>query len=1065
MGFHMSSVRKLHITLLLLAACAGNGSSEATLELSYHEGSRTLRVRTDRGLSATESLHVQLRRGGVGALDCRTMADGIPRIDGDVITDGLFQGPAVPAEAFETPYDARWLEVDEPTPEMLAAIAEGGWIVDVCFMDGTQVVRELEVDVTRTTDSHGGDGKFDGDDEERITSVGAYAEACVSEMGEIPFFEPLAEHDYGTANCLDGTPIPMVITAEDGSSYEMPTTRDESRGRTTSGYFSYDECDDNQFIYSSCEPNAATGVSNGPRVQSSRNDQGTHWVLLCRKAQEEEGRYYDIAMIGHNPYTGKTCFFQNGLGRLMDGLHVPHPGDTVESEQSPQQWESLWSGLHGGIGSGIECAECHDADPFIHTPWIDGARDESGDTVVPRMGENDDFFLGFNDAPYSIVNLRGQGWTMPNQIVSEEAAPCTRCHRMGGDGRWANSWLRRLEGEDSAWNRITTAHGEEFDNMFWMPPDAQGLDREAWAESEYGQAIDFIQRCASNPSAEGCEFAEIPSEPITDPGELPTIELEGMELALEAAKIVGARVFDAEDERCTGEGGLCATRRCAECHSVSRNGLEHWLELTDHAWGECNLETAPEDMTQEEALAAVNCMREEPSDPQSVFEAAKIGILATGAQYGTFRELFQRAFSAEEWLVEWLRFKARVGMPKGNHPALSQREFATLLKWFQADLANATDVIDDPPAPTTCEDYLAPAMADHIDEMQYEGWQAINEENGIRMFACDGTETATECFKDGRFPLRGEWVGEVGNLHQVRDLGFRTSFWMRSSADGRFVGNGGRTVEGFGSTITDLLRDVNIGIKASYDPGFFPDNSGFIFQGGGQGAGLCAQSLLETADTVDFTDASCMRATGVNLYQHVARGVGGGDYFIINSQFTSDSGNASDSNPRANWGVSATMKFTPMIFNGATYEQQDAVVVDSPYEGDSVLSPSSRLVISRLAGGLGYQIRRVQATQFGADYVINVDEVMATVCMDGAKANISYDERFFVTHVYAEGKADIWLVDLTDGSRHRVTNMPEGTQALFPHFRNDGWFYFLVKDGDERYAVASDAALRIAAGE
>jgi len=34
-------------------------------------------------------------------------------------------------------------------------------------------------------------------------------------------------------------------------------------------------------------------------------------------------------------------------------------------------------------------------------------------------------------------------------------------------------------------------------------------------------------------------------------------------------------------------------------------------------------------------------------------------------------------------------------------------------------------------------------------------------------------------------------------------------------------------------------------------------------------------------------------------------------------------------------------------------------------------------------------------------------------------------------------------------------------QALFPHFRSDGWFYFLVRvDGrGEEYIMASDAAI------
>jgi hypothetical protein len=39
--------------------------------------------------------------------------------------------------------------------------------------------------------------------------------------------------------------------------------------------------------------------------------------------------------------------------------------------------------------------------------------------------------------------------------------------------------------------------------------------------------------------------------------------------------------------------------------------------------------------------------------------------------------------------------------------------------------------------------------------------------------------------------------------------------------------------------------------------------------------------------------------------------------------------------------------------------------------------------------------------------------------------------------------------------------MHAGQYALYPHFRSDGWFYFLVRDKNtnHEYAVASDAAL------
>ena len=45
--------------------------------------------------------------------------------------------------------------------------------------------------------------------------------------------------------------------------------------------------------------------------------------------------------------------------------------------------------------------------------------------------------------------------------------------------------------------------------------------------------------------------------------------------------------------------------------------------------------------------------------------------------------------------------------------------------------------------------------------------------------------------------------------------------------------------------------------------------------------------------------------------------------------------------------------------------------------------------------------------------------------------------------------------------RRRITTMGAGQYALYPHFRSDGWIYFLVRDHDtaKEYVLASDAAL------
>jgi len=86
---------------------------------------------------------------------------------------------------------------------------------------------------------------------------------------------------------------------------------------------------------------------------------------------------------------------------------------------------------------------------------IDGALNANNETVVPKMGENDDFALGFLDAPYSLIDAAGQNWTMPRVLVSEEAAACTRCHRVSED-RWSEDWIDRIVGENDAWTNITT---------------------------------------------------------------------------------------------------------------------------------------------------------------------------------------------------------------------------------------------------------------------------------------------------------------------------------------------------------------------------------------------------------------------------------------------------------------------------------------------------------------------------------------------------------------------------------------------------------------------------------
>jgi Tol biopolymer transport system component len=108
---------------------------------------------------------------------------------------------------------------------------------------------------------------------------------------------------------------------------------------------------------------------------------------------------------------------------------------------------------------------------------------------------------------------------------------------------------------------------------------------------------------------------------------------------------------------------------------------------------------------------------------------------------------------------------------------------------------------------------------------------------------------------------------------------------------------------------------------------------------------------------------------------------------------------------------------------------------------------------------------------------------LGRVCLTGGKATFSYDERWLVFHHYvlpsdavdlgftgpddpgfasylSQGSSNLVLVDLRTGTAQRLTTLQPGQYALFPHFRSDGWIYFVVRtlSGEEYYA-ASDAAL------
>lgn len=501
---------------------------------------------------------------------------------------------------------------------------------------------------------------------------------------------------------------------------------------------------------------------------------------------------------------------------------------------------------------------------------------------------------------------------------------------------------------------------------------------------------------------------------------------------------------------------------CGACHGLTKERFRFWGTLSDTALATCFTDLAVS--SPESARGMLDCMRAMPAVASSDFEARKLGVFSTAARLPWFDYVFELAGAAPERA----EFDALVAMPRDT-TGITQAEFDIVAEWFIRGLpALDQTVVADPP-PSVCVPAISSAVAEHVTAMAVEGWRAKNTQ--LAMF-----DVSTKPVLD---------AAAIGQLRVLRDVDYTTSFWTRSSADGRFVAHGVANVPG--SFVIDLQRDVAIPIDAQYDPAFFPDHSGFMFQGGPRNT--CPISVLTSNPAaIAMTEPGCRANQEIGLYQHVGRSLDGGDLFALDSQFVSDDGGKLPTlgDPLASFTPAAHLTFTPLIQLGDSFAPRARVDVATPFEGDSVLAPSARLAITRLAGPgdrqLGYVLRAVEATLAGATYEIDAPE-LARYCFTGGKPAFSYDERWIAFHHYIQpadaselgftgpgdpafapylsaGGSNLYVMELSTGIPQRITRVAPGQYALYPHFRSDGFLYAQLRDSQTGHeiTIASDAA-------
>jgi hypothetical protein len=525
--------------------------------------------------------------------------------------------------------------------------------------------------------------------------------------------------------------------------------------------------------------------------------------------------------------------------------------------------------------------------------------------------------------------------------------------------------------------------------------------------------------------------------------------------------------------------------RCVACHAMTGGTIREWRDLTNTARTACFSNLAPADSAA--AAAVIDCFK----DSGGTYRSSELGIFSTGAYLPWFEWLF-RAGATGDWEEEYQQFQNYVGMPPATHPRLTQGEFDTLTEWFERDLPLLDELLRPVDPVGTCTSYTSEDVEAVLDASELESWSTRNVSAGLLMHGCAGATSPEECLST--YPrvdtIDGDasWETEGTTMRVLYSLDYDSSYWTRSSADGRFVAHGGGHGPG-GASVIDLERRVVINVDALYDPGFWPDNSGFVFQGTSMGFSMCETNVLLAGmpTRIRFSEAGCRGSTeGVELYEHVGASLDGDDYFVVTNEGTwsVDPGNNGE-DPGITAGASNEVTFQRMTNTGSGFMNGGTLRVRTPFETNAVISPTGRLLVGQIANSgnnIGYVLRRVdfaRPSPGAAPTAITLPEI-GRYCVRGAKPAFSLDDRWLITHHRADGAdaidlgfsgpddpgfapyrgvSNVYLVDLRTGQTRRITNMQPNEAALFPHFRSDGWIYILVRTPTGEHVIASDAAL------
>lgn len=292
-------------------------------------------------------------------------------------------------------------------------------------------------------------GNEDGTSEE-LYSFEEYVAECKNALGKMP---PI--------DCSSGQSVNV---------YDLPhgENTSEPSARNTNGSSA---CANSSLVLGNdgCLIGAKLGTIKG--VDSRDAFSQTEWTFLCRT--NDQGLYSEVGVIGYNPKSGATCFFDTGATTGLTGSSFP-PFDAPESEPRKSGFRFPSNTAFADIGQseekedadepenrrvwvspsdlankkGLQCVTCHSARPYIRNSyimnnefkhWIKSPSEVYSQNPSIPFHRSKPF--GKEPArPYFVVaesklnplSARGSDLFTPKEIKGEGVSLCTGCHALGG---------------------------------------------------------------------------------------------------------------------------------------------------------------------------------------------------------------------------------------------------------------------------------------------------------------------------------------------------------------------------------------------------------------------------------------------------------------------------------------------------------------------------------------------------------------------------------------------------------------------------------------------------------